>query len=521
MHFFQVGGPNTEVLGGRKLRHILACAVALAAIGTAALAAPALAPPAQRIVAPPAATLGPITKPYVKMDAGLIVLKNVMLIDGTGAPAKAGQTIILNGSNIQAIGANLAAPSGAKVLDLTGYTVMPGIVGMHNHMFYIAPTNLDATGHSEQGRLVPQMTFSAPRLYLANGVTTMRTTGSMEPYADLRVKKDIDAGLLPGPHMDVTGPYVDGATTPFTQIHQMRDAEDAKQFVNYWADQGITSLKLYMNLTRDEAKTAIEEAHKRGLKVTGHLCSVSYPEAVAMGIDNLEHGFTANSQLFPNRKPDICNNGATGETLRMMQPNTPEADALIKLLVDKHVAITSTLPVSEQGVPGQALLEPRVMDAMTPEARTDYLYNRNLTNSGGRGRGGERGDPGLGFRTDMALQRKFVAAGGLLMNGPDPTGNGGIVAGFGDQRGIELLVQAGFSPVEAIKIATLNGAIYMGVDKQVGSIAVGKTADLLVAKGDLSTKISDIKNTEIVFKDGVGYDPAKLLAAVRGNYGRY
>jgi imidazolonepropionase-like amidohydrolase len=519
MHISQVNG-----LGGRKLRHVLVGAVAFAAISVSAQAAP-LAPPSARIIAPPVATLDPATQAYVKVEPGVVVLKNVMLIDGTGGPAKAGQTIILNGSKIQAVGANLAVPAGAKVLDLTGYSVMPGIVGMHNHMFYSAYPNMDSTGKTEQPRIVPQMNYSAPRLYLANGVTTMRTTGSMEPFADLNVKNLIDTGRMPGPHMDVTGPYLDGATTQLVQIHRMQGPEDAKTFVNYWADQGVTSFKLYTNLTRAEGKVAIEEAHKRGIKVTGHLCAISYPEAVEMGIDNLEHGFTANSQLFPNRRPDVCNPGATGETLRQMQPDTPEAAALIKLLVDHHVAVTSTLAVSEGSVPHQAIIEPRVMDAMTPETRTDFLYSRNLVNTGaGRGAGatasGRGGDPALAFRTDMALQRKFYDAGGLLMSGPDPTG-AGVVAGFADQRGIELLVQAGFTPMEAVKIATLNGAIYMGVDKQIGTVAAGKNADLLVAKGDLSTRIGDIKNTEIVFKDGVGYDPAKLLAAVRGNYGRY
>jgi imidazolonepropionase-like amidohydrolase len=108
-----------------------------------------------------------------------------------------------------------------------------------------------------------------------------------------------------------------------------------------------------------------------------------------------------------------------------------------------------------------------------------------------------------------------------LLSGPDPTGRGDVLPGFGDQRGIELLVEAGFSPVEAIKIATLNGAIYLGRDKQIGSIAVGKNADLVVIKGDPSKQISDIENMEIVFKDGVGFDSKKLIDSVRGRYGQY
>jgi imidazolonepropionase-like amidohydrolase len=121
----------------------------------------------------------------------------------------------------------------------------------------------------------------------------------------------------------------------------------------------------------------------------------------------------------------------------------------------------------------------------------------------------------------MDLEREFVAAGGLLLAGPDPVGLGGNLPGFGDQREIELLVEAGFAPVEAIKIATLNGALFLGRDRQIGSIATGKNADLVVVEGDPAAKITDIENVEIVFKDGVGYDPRLLLDSVRGRYGQY
>jgi imidazolonepropionase-like amidohydrolase len=120
----------------------------------------------------------------------------------------------------------------------------------------------------------------------------------------------------------------------------------------------------------------------------------------------------------------------------------------------------------------------------------------------------------------MDLQRAFVAAGGLLTAGADPAGFGNL-PGFGDQRQIELLVDAGFTPVEAIRIATLNGAIYLGRQDQIGSIAIGKNADLVVIKGDPAAHITDIENVERVFKDGVGYDTKKLLESVKGHYGEY
>jgi hypothetical protein len=367
---------------------------------------------------------------------------------------------------------------------------------------------MDATGHSEPPLMVPQMTFSSPRLYLAAGVTTMRTTGSVEPYVDLNVKSLIDAGGMIGPHMDVTGPYLEGQGSPFIQMHGLKDAEDARRTVAYWADLGATSFKAYMNITRAELGAAIQEAHRRGVKLTGHLCSVTYPEAVALGIDDLEHGFFVNTQLDPGKKPDVCSESTGNATLVAMTPESPEAAALIKLLVDHHVALTSTLPVFEQRVPGHSPLNPRAMAVLTVEAREAYLYARNLTNQAPRER----------FADTLKAYRNEL---GLLLAGPDPTGNGGVIPGFGDQREVELLVEAGFSPVEAVKIATLNGATYLGLADRIGSVAAGKNADLMIVKGDPSRTITDIENVEIVFKDGVGYDAPKLLESVKGRYGQY
>jgi imidazolonepropionase-like amidohydrolase len=154
---------------------------------------------------------------------------------------------------------------------------------------------------------------------------------------------------------------------------------------------------------------------------------------------------------------------------------------------------------------------------MTPQAREAFFILRQRSASTPP----PKVDPAMLFKRDTELERAFVAAGGLLLAGPDPTGRGDVLPGFGDQREIELLVEAGFSPVEAIKIATLNGASYMGKEKQIGSIAAGKNADLVVMKGDPSKQISDIENVEIVFKDGVGFDSQKLFDSVKGRYGQY
>ena len=463
--------------------------------------------------------LSPTVEKFVRVNTPRVIITHVRVIDGTGRPAIDDQNIVIENGKITAIqaGADAPAATGATVLDLRGYSVMPGVVGMHNHLFYIAAPNQNPANRGEPPLLVPQMTFSAPRLYLAGGVTTMRTTGSVETYTDLNLKREIDAGALPGPHMDVTGPYLEGADSFFIQMHHLSGPDEARQIVAYWADRGVTSFKAYMNITRDELKAAIDEAHKRGIKVTGHLCSVTYKEAAELGIDDLEHGFFVNTQLDPDKKPDKCSESTGDYTLEHMTADSPEAKDLIDTLIKHHVAITSTLPVFESGaLPGRPPLQQRVLDVMSPQAREAYLYARNRAAAAK-----SKVDWVALYKHDMELEHAFVMAGGVLLAGPDPTGNGGVVPGFGDQREIELLVEAGFSPVEAIKIATLNGATYLARQDHIGSVAPGKNADLVVIKGDPSKNIADIENVEIVFKDGIGYDSQKLIDSVKGRYGEY
>jgi imidazolonepropionase-like amidohydrolase len=502
------------------LRHLVLCRRRLPSrlflFCLAVLLCPRLAP-AQSIDA-----LGPQVRKYVSAGTPIIILEHVQVIDGTGAPPVPDQNISIEGGKITAIspGADQPAKEGTTILNLRGYSVMPGIVGMHDHLYYIAFPNLGADGSFDRPPLSLEMSFSAPLLYLANGVTTARTAGSVNPITDLRLKHAIETGAFPGPHMDVTGPYLDGASnSPSLQIYQLTGPEDARQTVAYWADRGATSFKVYTHITREELSAAVKEAHKRGLKVTGHLCSVTYAEAIEAGIDNLEHGFFVNTEMDPDKKPDTCSASGGDYTLEHTTPGSPQADRLIANIISHHVAITSTMPGTAASVPTDATgdsrppVRPAVLDAMSPQARNAYFYNRNRPRSSR--------NVTLLLRREMDMERAFVAAGGLLLAGPDPVGIGANIPGFGDQREIELLVEAGFTPVQAIRIATLNGATFLGRQNQIGSIAIGKNADLVVMKGDPATRISDIENVEIVFKDGVGYDTKKLLDSVKDHYGEY
>jgi len=454
----------------------------------------------------------PDRQQFIRTEAPVFALTHVRVIDGTGAAPKDDQTIVVSDGKIQSVEPSSSAkvPANAQTMDLTGYTVLPGLVGMHNHMFF--PMGGTPPMYSDMGS-------SFPRLYLANGVTTIRTTGSVAPYTDLEIKKLIDAGRMIGPKMHITAPYLEGNGSFTPVMHTLADANDARRMVNFWADQGATSFKAYMNITRDELRAAVEEAHKRGLKVTGHLCSIGYKEAAEIGIDNLEHGLMADSEFVSNKQPDQCPQGVSA-SLRQLDLTSVPVQEMIRFLVAKNVAITSTLPVFEAGSAplsqngigaASALLNPRVLAVMSTDARVRYLQ--------ARARVPAQGDYVALLRKAMDFERAFVQAGGLLIAGLDPTGNGGIVAGFGDLREIELLVEAGFTPVEAIRIATLNGAKFLGEDARIGSIATGKQADLMVVKGNPAANMNDIEKVEIVFKDGVGYDSEKLIQSVQGLVG--
>lgn len=451
-------------------------------------------------------TLSAGVRQYVRVDTALLALTNVRIIDGTGAPARENQTLVLRDGKIESLGSAAAAriPSGALVMDLAGKSVIPGLVMVHEHLYY-------PTGPGVYGNLAE----SFVRLYLAGGVTSMRTGGNMNGFGEINIKKAIDAGQKAGPWIDATAPYLQGpGLAGIGQMNVLRDAEDARRLVQYWSDQGASSFKAYMHITRAGLGAAVEEAHKRGLRVTGHLCSVTYREAAALGIDNLEHGFLASTDFVADKKPDECPGQGKGQmSLNALDLDGDPFKSLVAELVRRKVALTSTLTVFETFTPGRPV--PPGVDVLLPQLREPFeQQHTNITRMA-------QSLYATLFPKAMAMELAYAKAGGLVVAGTDPTGYGGVIPGYSNQRALELLVEAGFSPLEAIRIGTLNGATYLGRADQAGSIAVGKSADLVVINGDPSVRIGDVRNVELVFKQGVGFDPAKLIASVKGKVGLF
>jgi imidazolonepropionase-like amidohydrolase len=468
-----------------------------------ALSLPLAIPPQRAEAQRP--TLSRNVRQYVTVDTAVVALTHVRVIDGTGAQPREDQTLILRDGKIGAMGnsAAIKLPEGAQVLDLTGKSVIPGLVMVHEHLFY-------PTGPGVSGNVAESFT----RLYLAGGVTSMRTGGNVNGYGDINIARAIRNGDKPGPWIDASAPYLQGPGLGIGQMYELKDANDARRMVNFWADAGATSFKAYMNITRAELAAAVQEVHKRGFKITGHLCSVTYREAIAAGIDDLEHGFFVSTDFDASKKPDVCPGQAAGmASMAKLDPNGAQFKSLIADLIAHHVAITSTLTVFETFTPGQPM--PPGLDVLDPilKQRFEKFYATVQAN--------DHSIYSTLFAKDRAMELQFARAGGLLIAGTDPTGAGGVIPGYSNQRQVELLVGSGFTPLEAIRICTLNGATYLGRARVTGSIATGKQADLVVINGNPAANVSDIRNVELVFKQGVGYDPAKLIASVKGQVGLF
>ena len=465
---------------------------ALAAIAIL-LSAPAL--PAQARAVPPDLAR------FVSTASRVVALTHVRVVDGTGQRARDDQTVVIRDDRITAVGpaGSTRIPAGAQVMDLAGHTVIPGIVGLHQHTWFGGV------------RTSFPMAASAP-LYLAMGVTAGLTAGTAFPYDELNLKRSVDADIYPGPRFEITGPYlVGGPQRPGTGQRIVTSTDEVRRTIAYWAGEGATWFKFVGSGTRAQLAAGIAEAHARGLKVTGHLCSVTFSDAATLGIDLLQHGFITNSDYVPNKQPDVC----PPENMRAqadVDVSSPAVQENIRRIVARRTAVASTLAVYETFSPERARLDSAAMEMLTPATRKEVeathaaLAKSPFTVSARL------------LKKMMEWERAFVRAGGLLGAGCDPWGTG-FLPGFGDLRNYELLVEAGFSAEEAIQIMTLNGARIIGKERQLGSIAAGKTADLVVIRGNPVATPRDIYGVVTVFKGGLGYDSMKLREFVKGRIG--
>ena len=424
---------------------------------------------------------------FVIHDQPEIIFQNARVVDVKKGIVLEGYSVLVSNGKIISIEktGKLSAPKTAKVIDLTGKTILPGLVMLHEHMNY------------NNGAAVWQFQpVSFPKLFLAAGVTTLRTAGAENPMYDLNLKRQIDSGFLVGPRMFVTGPMFNDLSGGFLGDFIISNYEEGRKATAFWAEKGCTSFKVYSDISREALRGVIDEAHARGLIVTGHLGRMSCTEAANLGIDNIEHSFGSCSA-------DL---NLPWDTTWNIKPEQKEAKELIKLLIEKNIVLTIT-PFSDSDYRNPAMLE----YLSTDERKRVEGYLKNPPPFMPK----EVNDKQL-----RPLERLFIKSGGRVLLGADAA-DCGLLPGFQDHNAMVSMVKAGWTPLEVIRIATIDGATFLKANNVLGSIDVGKNADLLIVSGKPDQNIGDIRNVEIVFRNGIGYDSKALRESVKGLVGRH
>lgn len=430
---------------------------------------------------------------YVKYHSKIIALTNVNFFDGNGNKAKENQTVIIVDGYFHSIGksSEINIPKDAKSINLKGKTIIPGIVGVHNHLH------------------IPHFPFTgikASKLYLASGVTTIQTCGSASPEKEIILSEKIKKGQVIGPDILTSGPYFTGKGGNQNMIIP-RNSEHIRDTIQYWTKKGVKWFKVYRNTKPNDLKTIIKEAHNQNAKVTGHLCSITFEQATKLGIDGIEHGFNSMSDFREDKTYGECN--GSWEYLKTLDIESKKVKQLQQLMIDNNVFMTSTLAIYESSMPDRAFADERSLKIMSPFLISQYQERRKNFDNLEKGYNTKEKT----LKKRMYFEYQFYKMGGNLAAGVDAGRH--VLPGFGDQRNFELLKESGFTTEEVIKIMTSNGAKVLS-DSEIGSIEIGKKANFAVIKGEIK---DNIRNIEIVFKDGYGYDPNLILKELNGKFG--
>jgi imidazolonepropionase-like amidohydrolase len=442
---------------------------------------------------PPANILAPFLS-FEVADGEVIALNNATIIDGTGAPPRPNWTVLMQGDRILDVGADVQIPGGARVLDLAGQTVIPGLFDFHAHLY------------SSDGRALAGNFVAYPRLHLAAGVTTIFSPGDFAPQGAVELREQINRGEAIGPHVLTAGPYFEGPSAA-SWMRSASTAAELRAAYSGWRTR-IDGVKVYTHITEDQLAALIEAAHADGLSVTGHLASVPAGRAIELGIDGLEHGLFSMSEFFPR----TANFAAQYCALAEVDMASPEVAALVDAIVANGVYVDPTFVVF---APELADFEPIPPDwdrYVTPLAVPHVLrFQRAIQLS-----------DDTCLRDALAKQQTLVrtlhSRGGLIVPGTDavlPV----VLPGYGLHRELQYFVEAGLTPLEAIRAGTLDAATALGLEDDRGTIAPGQRADLVILEQDPSSDISAIGTTVLVFKDGWPYNPIALRSSVEGLIG--
>jgi len=422
-----------------------------------------------------------------------VAIVNARLVDGTGAPARTGCTVLIRGDRFAAVGPGVAVPEGATVIDGAGTTLVPGLFDTHGHCFTV-----DGKDQYE----------AYPLLFLAGGVTTTFSPGEMDPDAAFALRERLATHEQPGARLLSAGPYFEkGRSEGLDWLLGYTDEADALQRLEKYGPR-MDGLKLQMQVTDAEAKTILAAAHRRGIRVTGHLDSITARRAIELGIDRLEHGLFAMSDFSPGDKPWAEKFRGLADLDLQSRP----VQELIDLIVERRVALSATTTSFEEFTPGYVPVTPDWEKYLSPDQRR--IQKGRLLRV--------QALPAERFAwlaTAVQKQLEFLKMvhdrGGIVVTGTDPGGKM-LIPGFGLHRELALLVRAGFTPLAALRAATQHAATTLGVERDLGTVEAGKIADLVMVTGNPDEDIRAIGATKIVWKAGRQFDPAQLRAAAEG-----
>ena len=384
----------------------------------------------------------------------VIAIVGATLIDGRGGPPVVDSAIIIRGERIETVGtrASIKIPAGAEVVDARNLTALPGLIDSHFHIDGDDPL---------------------PALYLSHGITSLRDPGQWTEAYDAARK-----AAAPVPRLFLCGPHLDSPPAAYPlDSYIVRDADETRLAVNRFVDDGASAIKVYFRLPLGLIKVAIETAHARGVPVMGHLEIVDARDAIAVGIDGIEHATSFGTALLPLREAEkyrqavLADNNARREgryqVWNSIDLNTAQAKSLFKLIVDRGVVVSPTLAVFERQ-PG---------DKDTKQVHV-HAFKQMEAFVGLAKKAGAK--VVVGSHSDVPHAKR----------------------GWAYQRELELLVEAGLTPMEAIVAGTMENARYFRIEDRLGSIEAGKLADLVFVEGDPLKDISNMRRVKRVMLNG-------------------
>jgi imidazolonepropionase-like amidohydrolase len=430
-----------------------------------------------------------------------IALVGGAVIDGTGAARVENTTVLIEGDRITAVGRDLAIPAGAKVVDVSGKTLVPGLFDMHGHYY------------GNVGGKIVDLFEPYARLYLAGGVTTTFSPGDFNPAGMVAFAARVRRGENAGPRILTAGPYIDLAPSAIGWIEGVKDADAAVAKLAEWRNR-IDGVKVYTSITEAQLAAVIDAAHTAKLRVTGHLRSVTAARAIALGIDRLEHGIFAMSE-FAEGGSDPYDLDYY-QKLAALDLDAPNVRKLIDAIAGKRVVLDPTIVILQTGL---APFEPVTQDfdkyiapaVLARYQRVEQMTARMTKRHGDASNKAIEGAIGKAKEFAVCVHR----GGGVVVAGTDPV-DVRVLPGWGLHRELRNFVEGGMRPLEALRCASYNAAHALGLADRLGTLEPGKHADIVVVDGDPSVDITALAQTTAVYRDGVAYDPRELRKGAEG-----